>query len=232
MKYYLNENKLTDEKNYSARVLTEQSYDLNGLIDLMLSKRNVVSKTDITAVFTSFFQTVEECIQRGEGINLPIFNLGYSITGVFEDETDTFTPEKHQIHVNLTDGLQVKKAIDRIKLIKVDSIQTDPVFTSFIDIASQSKNDKLTPNSLFEIHGNRLKVAGEDASIGLYFVSTDGTATKVALIADNGQKKLIGQSPDLPAGTYKVKIVTQSTTGTYTTKVIKETTSNFTLTVS
>lgn len=232
MKYYLKENQLTEENNYAARVLTEESHDLDAIIRLMLEKRNVVSKTDITAVFTAFFQIVEECIQRGENINLPIFNLGYSITGVFDEDTDVFDPEKHHVNVNLTNGTQVKKAIEQVKLTKVDSVQTDPVINSFIDIATQSKNDKLSKNSLFEVHGKRLKIAGEDPGIGLFFVAEDGTETKVSLIAENGQKKLIGQSPDLPAGKYRVRVKTQSTFGAYTTKGIKETTSNFSLTIS
>jgi len=232
MNYYLKENQLTEDFNYAARVLTKESHDLDGIIRLMLEKRSVISKTDIAAVFTAFFQIVEECIQRGENINLPIFNLGYSITGVFEDDTDLFDPEKHQINVNLSNGIQVKKAIEQIELTKVDSVQTDPAITSFIDIATQSKNDKLTPNSLFEIHGKRLKIAGEDASIGLFFVAEDGSETMVAQIADNGQKKIVGLVPDLTAGKYRIRIKTQSTFGAYTTKGIKETTSKFSLTIS
>lgn len=38
MKYYLIENKLTDETNYSARILTERTINQDELIDKMLSK--------------------------------------------------------------------------------------------------------------------------------------------------------------------------------------------------
>ncbi|WP_421921111.1 DNA-binding domain-containing protein [Marinifilum sp.] len=232
MKYYLKENQLTDENNYAARILTEKSHDLDAIIQLMLEKRNVLSRTDINAVLTAFFQIIEECIRRGENINLPIFNLAYSITGVFDEDTDVFDPEKHQINVNLTNGTQVRDAIEQVQLTKVDSVETDPVISSFIDIATQSKNDKLTKNSLFEIHGKRLKIAGEDAGIGFFFVAEDGTETKVTQIADNGQKKIVGLIPDLAIGKYRIRIKTQSTFGAYTTKGIKETTSKFSLTIS
>jgi len=232
MKFCVRKNNLTPEDNYSARVITEQSYDMEGIIDLMLSKRNLVSRTDIVAVFSAFFETIEGCIKRGENINLPIFNLGYSITGVFDNEDESFNPEKHQVNVNINNGLQVKRAIERIKLTKVDAVLTEPVLHHFKDLASETTNDQVSKNSLFELTGTRLKIAGEDSNVGLYFVAEDGTETKVTLLADNANKKLVGQTPELTAGIYRVRLKTQSTSGTYTTKSIKESTSNFTLSAS
>ena len=97
MKYYLTVNKLTEENNFSARVPVTITHDLQSLIDLILDRRHVMSRTDLVAAFDIFFQTAKGCIARGEGINLPIFNLGYSIAGVFEDEDDTFDPNRHRI---------------------------------------------------------------------------------------------------------------------------------------
>lgn len=232
MKFYVVKNKLTTEDNYSARVLSEQSYDLEGIIDLILSKRNLVSRTDIVAVFSAFFEAIEGCIRRGENINLPIFNVGYSITGVFDNEDESFNPEKHQINVNMNNGLQIKRAIEQIKLTKIDAVLTDPVLYHFNDLASKTTNDQLTKNSLFELTGSRLKVAGEDLDVGLYFVAEDGSETKVSLLAENSNKKLIGQVPEIAVGTYHVLLKTQSTRSAYTTKEIKESISNFKLTVS
>lgn len=232
MKFYVAKNNLTPEDNCSARVVSEQSHDLEGVIDLILARRNLVSRTDIVAVFTAFFEAIEGCIQRGENINLPIFNVGYSITGVFDDEDESFNPEKHQINVNINNGLQIKRAIELIKLTKVDAVLTDPVLHHFKDLASETTNDQLSKNSLFELTGNRLKIAGEDSNVGLYFVAEDGTETKVTLLADNANKKLIGQTPELTAGIYRVRLKTQSTKGSYITKGIKESTSNFTLSAS
>ncbi len=70
MKYFLVLNNLISEVNYSARVKTDQSHDMQGFIKLMLSKRNLVSETDIVAVLNAFFEEVEKCVERGENINL------------------------------------------------------------------------------------------------------------------------------------------------------------------
>ena len=231
MKYYLSETKLTDERKYTARVSTERSHDFEELIDLMLAKRNLVSRTDIVAVFTSFFETIDECIERGENINLPIFNMGYSITGVFDKPTDTFNPDEHEVHVNLNIGTQIKKAIESIKPEKVNAVQTIPVIEEFIDLNSKAINSKITANGIFEITGNRLKIAGDEETVGIFFANGDSTEHKVNVIAENGYKKIIAQAPDLGAGTYKLILRTQSTSSSYTTKEMKEVVGSFSLTV-
>jgi hypothetical protein len=232
MKFYLTENHLTTKQNFSARVVSDKSHDLEGIINLMLSKRNLVSRTDIVAVFSAFFETVENCIKLGENITLPIFNISYSITGVFENEDESFNREKHHVNVNMNNGLQIKRAIEQIKLNKIDTVVREPVLHHFNDLASHTVDDQLTKNSLFELTGSQIKIAGDKPDIGLYFVADDGTETKVVLVADNTNKKIVGQTPDLATGSYHLHIKTQSTKGTYTTKTLKESTSNFSLSLN
>ncbi len=232
MKYYLKENKLTEEENYLARVQVEQAHDLEGIIDLILDRRNLVSRTDMVAVFNAFFETVQGCIKRGEAVNLPLFNLNYSISGVFEDEDDTYDPSRHRIKVNLNDGLLITHALKDLKLSKIESPDTEPTLKYFKDTASNTSNDTLTPNSIFELTGNRLRIAGDQANIGLYLVAEDGSETAVTLIAVNTPKKLVAQAPSLPAGSYRLRLRTQYCSGNQLTKEAKETTSGFVLTVS
>ena len=231
MKYYLMENKLTEEDNYSARVQVEVSHNLDGIINLILDRRNVMSRTDLVAAFNAFFETVQGCIERGESINLPLFNMGYSISGVFDDDDDTYDAARHRLKVNLNDGLLITKAIENIKLTKVEAHDTEPDIKNFKDTASNTVNQTLTPGSIFELTGSRLKIVGDEALTGLFFVAKDGSETRVSLIAQNSYKKLIAQAPKLPPGTYRLRLRTQSTGGSHLTKEPKESTSAFILTV-
>ena len=231
MKYYLMENKLTEEDNYSARVQVEVSHNLDGIINLILDRRNVMSRTDLVAAFNAFFETVQGCIERGESINLPLFNMGYSISGVFDDDDDTYDAARHRLKVNLNDGLLITKAIENIKLTKVEAHDTEPDIKNFKDTASNTVNQTLTPGSIFELTGNRLKIVGDEALTGLFFVAEDGSETRVSLIAQNSYKKLIAQAPKLPPGTYRLRLRTQNTGGKHLTKEPKESTSAFILTV-
>jgi len=233
MKFYLVENKLTEETNYTARVLVERTVNQGELIDKMLSKRNLVSKTDIVAVLNSYHEEMIECIEDGDTLNLPFFNLSYSITGVFENEDDSFNPEKHKLHVNINSGKLINEVKEDIPLQKVTAPVTNTFISGFKDYTSDTTNTNLSSNGLFEINGNRLKVDGDDPKVGLYFVAEDGTEFKVKILVENRYRKLIGQVPELEVGTYRIRIKTQATgTNGLFLKDLRETDASFTLVVA
>lgn len=62
--------------------------------------------------------------------------------------------------------------------------------------------------------GHKIKVAGEDSTIRIYFVSTESPEQRVKVIrnlGENSASKVLGIVPVLSAGTWKVKINTQFT---------------------
>jgi hypothetical protein len=227
MKYFLTPNKLTEDNNYSGRIKVDQSYDLEAFIKLMLSKRNLVSETDIVAVLSAFFEEIEMCVQRGENVNLPIFNMSYSITGVFDDEDDSFDPERHKLHVNLNSSVELKAVIDDIRPSKVEAGSTSPQLKNVLDVSTQSVNNKITPGNIFELSGNRMKIAGDD-NVGLFFVAkSDKQETKVETLATNTNKKLIGLTPALSTGQYNLLLRTQYVNSNSISKTVKVTISDF-----
>lgn len=214
MKYYLTENKLTDESNYVARVLVERTIDQEALITKMLRKRNLVSKTDIVAVLNSFYEEVIQCINDGDNITLPISNISYSISGVFDSNEESFQEDKHKLHINLNGGRFIKDLTGNIVLKKVKAPPATTEITHVKDINAETVNTSLTSEGIFELNGSRLKVAGEHADIGLYFIAEDATETKVAHLAINSHNKIIAQAPTLAPGDYKIRIKTQATGST------------------
>jgi hypothetical protein len=73
-------------------------------------------------------------------------------------------------------------------------------------------NDLLTPGRNAKISGGKLKVEGEDAANGVYFVNkADGTRVKVdsADIVENQNAHLLIIVPALSAGSYRLEITTQ-----------------------
>jgi hypothetical protein len=84
----------------------------------------------------------------------------------------------------------------------------------FIDISSGAENETLTPGGQFSITGHKIKIAGEEADIGVYFVSETGERVKAdGRLAENTASKLIGVIPALGTGTWRVEIKTQYSGG-------------------
>jgi phage tail sheath gpL-like len=91
-----------------------------------------------------------------------------------------------------------------------------------VDVTSDAVNETLTPGGEFIISGDKLKIAGDNADVGLYFVSAADATQRVKVtgrMAENAPAKLIGIIPALAAGAWKVQVVTQyAGSGTITLK--------------
>jgi hypothetical protein len=85
-----------------------------------------------------------------------------------------------------------------------------------VDVTTDAVNETLTPGGEFIISGNKIKIAGDNAACGLYFVSVADATQRVKVtgrMAENTPSKLIGIIPALAAGAWKVQVVTQWTSG-------------------
>ena len=82
----------------------------------------------------------------------------------------------------------------------------------FTGIGTGSVNDTVTSGAIFSISGRKLKLAGDDPSIGVYFVSSKDPANEVkvtARLALNSGGKLIGTTPQLASGFWRVAVKPQ-----------------------
>jgi Domain of unknown function (DUF4469) with IG-like fold len=80
------------------------------------------------------------------------------------------------------------------------------------DVKSGSVNDLLTPGRNLKIAGSKIKVAGNDPFIGVFFVNTTSNVRTMVEESDmvtNNPSELIVVIPALPAGTYQLEVVTQ-----------------------
>jgi hypothetical protein len=87
-----------------------------------------------------------------------------------------------------------------------------------VDVKTGTVNDKLTPGRDVKIAGAKLKIAGDDPSVGLYFVPAgdpSGAPVKVdpTDFVVNNPSDLIAVIPALAAGAWRVRIITQYGSG-------------------
>ena len=89
------------------------------------------------------------------------------------------------------------------------------------DLHTGTENGTITPGRNLRIHGQRLRIAGDDpAVVGLWFVSADGASTRTRLddrdLIDNTPSTLTLIAPALAPGGYFIEVVTQSSTNNKT----------------
>lgn len=157
-------------------------------------------------------QVIGDIIAEGEAVNTELFNAFPSIHGVFTNAEDSLDASRHKVKINLHAGTALRQAVAQVKTKKVAAVITGTVITSVTDIKSGTVNDKLTPGHDLKIHGVKLKITGTDPACGFYFVATAGGAETLVDSSDivvNNPSELIVLAPNLAAGTYRAKIVTQ-----------------------
>jgi hypothetical protein len=124
----------------------------------------------------------------------------------------TFNTEKHALlfQFNQCDTLREELSFIEVEIMGV--ADTSLSISQVTDVKTGSVNDLLTPNRNLIINGYKIKVAGEHADTGVYFVNqTSGESTKVdtADLVTNNPSELIIMIPELAAGTYKLQVTTQ-----------------------
>ena len=84
-----------------------------------------------------------------------------------------------------------------------------------LDVHTESLNSVLTPLNMVHLLGHKIKVEGEDAECGVWFVNrVDGSRTKITEhLGINRSSEVFGLIPALPAGEYTVEIVTRYSHG-------------------
>ena len=210
VKYSLSEIALTERPDdYSALAEASGSYNFEAIINRMLSRGTLVTRTDIVAVLNNLFETIGDISLEGGTINLPIFNTSFSVSGVFDGPLDTFDGNRHKLNLNLTKGTLLRKVEKEVKLEKTNPSSTLPQIQEVKDSLSGTVNEQLTPKGVVELRGYGLKIEGDLPQCGLWFVNQDGADEKAELLIENKPSKILAMIPALPTGQYQMKVVTQ-----------------------
>jgi hypothetical protein len=214
LEYSLHENRLTERTDdFAAQTHVKASYNKEELVELMLQRGTLMTKTDAIAVLNNLEETIAYIIRSGGMVHLPLFHTGFSITGVFDDATDSFDPHRHQLHVNINKGTQLRALEGEVKLTKINAAAPQPQIIEVKDCETGKVDDVLTVGGAVEINGVHIKISGDKPACGLYFIDESGTETKSTTLIQNKPAAVFAMVPPLSAGNYHIKIVTQHTGG-------------------
>lgn len=209
IKYYLQANPITPDPNdQSARVAANTSLDLEALIAKMLKRGSTITEADINAVLKVFFEVASDEVADGNNLNLPLVNIRPGISGIFTNATDSFDPSRHTKKASLSPGLLLTQKMEAATVEKITQPIPTPTLIEFTDVNTQTTNSKLTPGGIGQIIGEELKFNTANAVEGIFFVSvTNGTATKVTVLASRTEGKLMFSIPaSLVADNYTLEV--------------------------
>jgi hypothetical protein len=127
----------------------------------------------------------------------------------FDEVTQVHDTAKHPVTFRFHTRAPLRALAEHIAVEGL--ADTQGYIDEFIDITTEAVNETLTPGGMFSVSGHKIKVAGDDPEMGVYFVPADGEAAVKAAghLAKNTASKLIGVILPLGAGKWKAEVKTR-----------------------
>jgi len=211
---------ITEQKDDRfGRVITAKSLAIDDLVNIAIARGTNYSATDLRSANEILQNIAIEQISNGASVH---FGLGYyhlSVNGVFIGDNAKWDSEKHSLSAHVTPTAELRNAIKNC-IVDVRGMAASPMaINSVTDVASGEVNSKLTPGGGVNVTGNRIKIEGEEASVGIKLVNEETkeeTSIPITSILTNTPSKLTFIVPvGLVAGDYKLVVTTQySNSGT------------------
>jgi len=155
------------------------------------------SYEDAIQTVRHFFMEMMYQLCDGFSVNSGFFTIHPSIGGTFHSDKEAHDHKKHPVTFRFQSLKALRDLRNNVDVIIEGYADTQGFIAEFIDVEENTTNTIFVPGDQFIIHGNKIKIAGDNPAVGVYFVPVDdpSKAVKVTRIAENSSGKIIGIAP-------------------------------------
>jgi hypothetical protein len=222
------------EGAYVARAKAEAPLSIEDVCAAAKNRGGFTGQYEDLAEHAHIF--INEIIYRlldGFSVQLGGFcSLHTGISGTYHGANDHIGAEN--LRVAFRTLRHLKELLLKVKIENEGLAGDGAYIDEILDVHTESLNSALTPGNMIRITGHKIKVEGDGPDVGLWFVNQgDQSRAKISEhLAVNRGAELVGVIPPLPAGTYRLEVVTKYTHGTTPLKEARTITTEPVLTVA
>jgi hypothetical protein len=232
MDYFLTDNNLTPDPNDQVAIPANiRSFTDEDIVDRIMQRGTTLTRPDLLAAIQAYKAEHGYIVEEGNGFNTGLINAGPSISGKFDDATDSFDHARHSLRYSVNFSKDLRAKINTVKMVKVQAPVTGPIIVAIKDSLSGLTDGTVTAGGVLDIAGSRLKVYPDIPEDGVFFIAPDGTEYKVATLVENKPSRVIAMIPALPAGDYTLEVRTHYTNSSTPGKQLRKTQFSKVLTV-
>jgi hypothetical protein len=222
------------EGAYIARTDSEASLNVRQVCTTAISRGGVeCDLDDFMEYIDKYNEEVAYQLCDGYAVNNGYYSIHPNIGGTFNSERDMHDHQKHPITFRFRIMAKMRRLVQFIKVDIEGVADVNGYIDEFYDFEADSSNATFVNGDQFSIHGHKIKVAGDDPTVGVYIVPVEDPSKKVKItrIAENSPTKITGVLPDSTGfNLNRIEIHTQFTGSTSNTlKTPRVITSAFTL---
>ena len=207
-------NYLANGGAYIARAKNQSTLTIEDVCTILKTRGGFTGRyEDLMEHVKQYYQEVIYQLCDGYAVTNGYFTIHPCIGGTFNSVNEVHDSKKHPVSLRFGTRAKLQQILKKVD-VKIEEIADGTGFIDeFRDFEDDSINDTFTPGNQFAIHGNKIKLAGDDPSVGLFFVSTDdpACAVKVERIAENSATRVTGIIPEVCHKHSKLEIRTQFT---------------------
>jgi hypothetical protein len=215
-------NRLTENADdFYAKVISERTLDIADICESAVARGNAPTSAETMKINVELFlKEMGYQLKDGYSVNTGYFTATPQIKGVFKHISDKFDKMRHSVYFLFHQGEILRRNLDDIEVeIHGADEMAGAMIAEVTDVKTGSVNDRITPNRNLRIRGAKLKLAGTNPNVGVYFVDgTTGEEIKVEAsdIVSNKPSELVIIIPQLAAGFYTLKVTTQYSKSRFT----------------
>jgi len=186
-------------------------------------------------LLTAAKAVIEEIIRQlmdGFTVNLGLFSLYFNVGGTFKTEHETPDHKNHPLTLRIRVHSSFAKLLGGVHVEVEGFADNTGCIDLYIDEEVGDEHHIYVPGNMFILYGQKIKIFGDDPSVGVYFVPVDptGTAVKVTRIIENTPTKIVGIAPQTNFLHNRIEVRTQFVgSGNTSLKSPRTITSPFTL---
>ena len=206
-----------DPDDFYAKVISERTLSTDDICASAVERGNAPTTKEAMKINVDlFFKEMGYQLKDGYSVNTGYFLVSPVIKGIFRSIRDKFDRTRHSLYFLFNQGEILRKEIDEVEVEITGVGEAGLQIIEVVDFKTGSVNDRITPDRSLRIRGEKLKLAGENPNVGVYFVNeATGELIKVDAdeIVDNKPSELVVVVPRLEAGLYFVQVTTQFSSG-------------------
>jgi vacuolar-type H+-ATPase subunit F/Vma7 len=206
-----------DTGDFYAKVISERALGISDICESAVTRGNAPTSAEAMKINVElFFKEMEYQLKDGYSVNTGYFIAVPQVKDVFRHISDKFDKLRHSVYFLFNQGEILRRGLEDIEIEITGVGEAGILISEVIDVKTGSVSDRITPNRNLRIRGAKLKLAGEDPNVGVYFVNeTTGEQIKTEAdeIVDNKPSEPVIVIPQSDAGLYTLKVVSQYTNG-------------------
>ena len=169
----VHKNYLKHDNTSSYAKVQRTTAGMNNVIAKVLNKTKLFDEASLVASAMLFKNAILELLEQGISINLLELGTLYPSAQGNIDNLNPNLSEIPDLTLGFSPSQEALQAISKAEIGMAQVEETLPVILSIEDLSTHKTDYTVSLNMPIRIRGRRLKIAGEDEEVGLYFAPKD-----------------------------------------------------------